>query len=157
MKTLTLTTAALALTASLAFAQGNPGAHFVENWDLNGDGQVTLEEATERRGNVFASFDANEDGFLDAEEYTYFDQARENDMKENAQAHGMGQGNGQGKGQGMQAMKNAAGGMALEVNDTDGDGKVSHDEFITNTAAWITGMDRNGDAVITTADFGPKN
>lgn len=136
---------AAALLAAPAFAQqGNPGAHFVENWDLDGDGRVTVEEATERRSDVFASFDANEDGFLDAEEYGPFDEARANDMAENG-----GHGNGQG------AMK-AADGMKLEVNDTDKDGKVSRDEFLTNAASWIAGMDRDGDGVVTSADFGRK-
>lgn len=138
------TAIALILLAAPALAeQGQPGAHFVENWDLDGNGAVTVAEATERRGDVFLTFDADEDGFLDAEEYVFFDQARANDME--------GQG-GHGKG----AAKRAADGMLLERNDTDGDGKVSRDEFLTNAAGWITGMDRNGDGVVTTADFGPK-
>ncbi|MBS0125510.1 EF-hand domain-containing protein [Thetidibacter halocola] len=139
-------TLALILLAAPAFAQqGNPGAHFVENWDLDADGQVTVEEATERRGDVFLTFDANEDGFLDADEYVLFDEARANDMADNGGAQGHG-----GKG-----MMNAANGMKLDVNDMDGDGKVSRDEFLTQAATWIAGMDRNGDGVVTTDDFGP--
>ncbi len=134
--------AALSLAALPGFAQqGQPGAHFVENWDLNEDGQVTLAEAAERRGDVFVTFDANEDGFLDAEEYVLFDEARANDM-EGQGDHGRG------------AMKRAADGMLLERNDIDGDGKVSRDEFLTQAEAWIVSMDSNGDGVVTTADFG---
>lgn len=135
-------TAILCIVALPALAQqGLPGAHFVENWDLNEDGQVTLAEAQERRGDVFLTFDANEDGFLDAEEYVLFDEARANDM-EGQGDHGSG------------AMMRAADGMLLERNDTDGDGKVSRDEFLTQAQTWMDSMDRNGDSVITTADFG---
>lgn len=129
------------LAAPVFAEQGQPGAHFVENWDLDGDGQVTVVEATEKRGNVFLSFDANEDGFLDAGEYVFFDQARANDME------------GQG-GHGQGAAKRAADGMLLERNDSDGDGRVSREEFLGHAAEWIAGMDRNGDGVVTTEDFG---
>ena len=133
---------ALALAAAPVFAQqGQPGVHFIENWDLDGDGKVTAEEAAERRGNVFAAFDANEDGFLDAQEYVLFDEARAADMA----AQG---------GQGRGAMKRAADGMLLERNDSDGDGKVSLAEFPGGAAGWIAWLDSNEDGVVTTADFG---
>lgn len=132
----------LIFAATLAVAEnGVPGSHFIENWDLDGDGQVTLAEAEERRGDVFLSFDANEDGFIDGEEYKTFDEARANDMQ------------GQG-GHGNGAMKNAEGGMHLQFNDTDTDGRVSRDEFVGRTKDWIAQMDRNGDGAVTTADFG---
>ena len=47
MKRFASLTAGLALLGTLAVAEGVPGQHFVENWDLNGDGTVTQEEATE--------------------------------------------------------------------------------------------------------------
>ena len=130
----------LLFVASVALAGGGvPGSHFIENWDLDGDGQVTLAEAQERRGDVFYSFDADEDGYIDGEEYKFFDQARKNDME------------GQG-GHGNGAMKNAEGGMHLAYNDTDGDGRVSQAEFSDRTATWVTQMDRIGDGVIRSAD-----
>jgi hypothetical protein len=136
---------ALCLVAAPAFAQqGEPGRHFVESWDLDQNGAVTAEEAAQHRDEVFYMFDSNDDGLLDAEEYVAFDDARANDME------------GQG-GHGRGAMQRAADGMKLEANDTDADGKVSRDEFVGNAAAWIAGMDRNGDGVVTTADFGPGN
>ena len=59
----------LIFAASVTLAEnGVPGSHFIENWDLDGDGQVTLAEAQERRGDVFYSFDADEDGYIDEEE-----------------------------------------------------------------------------------------
>lgn len=140
-------TLATGLSAEPALAAGQPGAHFVESWDLDQDGKVTAEEARERRSDVFASFDANDDGYLDAEEYVLFDEARANDQK-NHEGQGQGKGHGQGK-------RNPANGMKLEANDTDKDGKVSRDEFLDNAANWIAMIDRNGDGVVTTDDFGP--
>jgi len=140
----TVTLMGLVFTGASVFAGEGPGAHFIENWDLDGDGAVTAEEARERRGNVFASFDANEDGYLDAEEYVLFDQARALDQAENEP-----------QGQGRRA-NNPANGMRLKINDTDGDGMVSEAEFLDNAAPWIAGIDRDGDGVVTRADFGPR-
>ena len=80
--------------------------HFMSNWDLDGNGSVTLQEVQERRDSVFAAFDANDDGYLDAEE-----QAAMGDMRDTEHASmaedgierpqmGMGQGHGQGMGPG---------------------------------------------------------
>ena len=143
-KLIPATAVLLVLGYSAATAAEGPGAHFIENWDLDGNGAVTVEEARERRSDVFASFDANDDGFLDAEEYELFDEARALDQAEN-EPQGMGRGN-----------RNPANGMRLEVNDTDGDGKVSRDEFLDNAASWIEMIDRNADGVVTRADFGPR-
>lgn len=64
---LSITATAFVLTASAALAQTTPGDQFMQAWDLNGDGTATLAELQEMRGNVFASFDENDDGVLDAE------------------------------------------------------------------------------------------
>ena len=45
-------------SSNVAFAER--AQHLFENWDLNEDGAVTVEEARERRGDVFATFDADE-------------------------------------------------------------------------------------------------
>ena len=81
MKThlMTATAALLALSAA-AQAQDAPGTQFMANWDLDGDGQVTFVEAEERRGDIFAMFDENEDGMLNAEEYDAFDETRAENM-----------------------------------------------------------------------------
>lgn len=136
--------------AAPAFAQqGNMGGHFFDNWDLNADGEVSVEELKERRSDVFASFDSNEDGYVDAEEYTYFDEARANDMEN----HGGGKGGGKG-GKGM--MIRAADGMRLEANDLDKDGKVSKEEFLSQVDTWFTTLDRNQDGKVTKDDFGKR-
>jgi len=145
---------ALVLSAGMAFAQGGtPGGHFVENWDLNGDGQVTLEEATERRGDVFITFDSDDNGILTAEEYGLFDEARANDMENNGIGQGNGGGQGQGQGQGNGA-HNPANGMLRQFTDANGDGTVTRKEFIDSVPAWFEKMDRNGDDVVTVDDFG---
>ena len=137
--------AAMALAASaaplMAQQQGNPGAHFLENWDLDANGEATLSELQTKRGDVFLTFDSNEDGFIDADEYVYFDEARANDMKANAGGHGG-------------RADRASQGMTLQNNDTDQDGKVSRDEFLGGAVAWMGMLDRNTDGVVTTADFG---
>lgn len=140
MKRIPLILALVAMAAPAWAQTQQPGAHFIENWDLDGDGAVSLEDITTRRGDVFLSFDANENGALDAEEYTYFDEARANDMENNA-----GHGNG---------MRRASEGMTLAFNDTDGNGEVSRAEFLDRASDWMAILDRNQDGSVTTADFG---
>ncbi len=142
MTRLTLTAASLLLIATQSFAAGgNPGSHFVENWDLNNDGKVTLEEATERRGDVFLTFDADDNGILDSEEHDFFDEARAKDMAENGMGHGKGK-------------RNPANGMLREFTDANNDGQVTREEFMDAVPAWYARMDKNGDGAVTTDDFG---
>lgn len=144
MTKLTVLLTCAALMPIAAFAQDTAGTHFVENWDLDGNGSVSAEEITERRGDIFTMFDQDEDGMLSAEEYVLFDETRAADMENNSGGHGKG-------GDRMQE------GLTLGFNDTDADGQVSKEEFVSNSAAWFTQIDRNGDAMITSADFGPQS
>jgi hypothetical protein len=137
--------ACLAALASPAVAEGPaPGTHFIENWDVDGDGAVDLADIEARRSDVFMAFDSNEDGALDAEEYVYFDEARANDMQAISD---------EGPAKGMQR---AMTGMTLAFNDTDGNGEVSRGEFIDHVGDWLDLLDRDGDGIVTTADFGRK-
>ncbi|PFG65069.1 EF hand domain-containing protein [Thioclava sp. ES.031] len=140
---LPLLTATFLLAASAALAQTTPGDQFMQAWDLDGNGTATLTELQEMRGNVFSSFDANDDGALDAEEYVLFDEARAADVAnyQNAQ---------------RAQMQKVADGMTLENSDLDGDGRVSRDEFQEGTKAWFVKLDKNGDDGITLSDFGMK-
>lgn len=142
MKTLLLTTALLIPVAAFA-ADGQPGSHFIENWDLDANGAVTLAELTEKRRDVFYTFDSDDDGMLTAEEYSYFDDARKVDMQNNAERSG-------GK------MGKVQKGMTIEYNDTDGDGSVSRNEFLANTTDWLAIIDQDGSGDVTFADFGPR-
>ena len=135
----TTLTAAL-LLATTAMAQTTPGDQFMQSWDLDGNGTATREELREMRGNVFFTFDANEDGFLDAEEYVLFDEARANDVA-NYEADQRDQ---------MQAV---ADGMSLANSDTNGDGRVGQDEFLSGADGWFAQLDKNGDGGITLEDF----
>ena len=150
MTTHTLMTIATAVTFGLtagtaAFAQqGQPGAHFIENWDMNEDGHVSLADAEQKRGEIFVMFDQDEDGLLNSSEYDLFDETRQADMDENGGGHKNG------------AMGNVDSAMMREFNDVNGDGMVSRDEFVSKAAAWFKMMDRTGDGIVTTDDFGRK-
>ena len=143
-------TAVLALAPVAAIAgshgqgAGNAGAHFIENWDLDGDGAVTVAEAEERRADVFAAFDADEDGSLSPGEYDMFDAARANDLMEMGLPAKAATGD------------NPAGLMRRDMTDTDGDGSVTRAEFLDSAADWIARMDSNGDGQVTAADFPGK-
>jgi hypothetical protein len=138
----TLAALSLSLLATSAFAAGEgPGSHFVENWDLNEDGKVTLAEATERRDDVFVTFDVDDNGVLSPEEHDLFDEARANDMKENGMGHGKGR-------------NNPANGMLRKFTDANNDGSVTHQEFMAAVPDWFARMDKNGDSVVTVDDFG---
>lgn len=139
--------AALCLAGGIVSAQqGIPGANFITQWDLDGDGTVSVAEATERRGDIFTMFDADENDMLSDEEYTLFDETRAADMANNAQAEGMMLGG--------HGPMNA--GLERMANDTNGDGVVTRAEFVAMAGAWIGMMDRNGDGGVTVDDFGRK-
>lgn len=131
--------------AAPAFANQHavPGGQFLTAWDLDADGAATLSELEEMRGTVFDMFDADENGVLDAGEYEAFDETRAADMENHAAG-----------GQGGRMLQRVADGLGLVPNDADGDGAVTRAEFIAGTAAWLAEIDRTGDGVVTTDDFG---
>jgi len=118
---------------------------FLENWDLDENGIVTVEEATEMRNDVFYTFDSDDDGNIDAEEHLMFDEARENDVQEMPE------------GPARDIIKMIADGMSKQMNDQNGDGVVTGEEFEAGSAIWLAKVDKNGDGVVTIDDFGPKN
>ena len=148
MKTLITTAALSALLVTSAFATGNgggtPGAGFLEEWDMNTDGSVTVEDVATRRSDIFVSFDADDNGVLDAEEYAFFDEARETSHENKGEKGDHG------------GERKAAVGMTLAFNDVDGDGSVTLEEFLGQSGAWLALVDRNGDGVVMANDFGPN-
>lgn len=75
MKRSLLLASALALLGGVATAQTvNPAENFMAQWDLDGNGEVSLAEAREQRGNIFAMFDSDENGAYSAEELAGIDE-----------------------------------------------------------------------------------
>jgi Ca2+-binding EF-hand superfamily protein len=145
MKTLFLMTTALTLAAGLALAQPEaPGAEFITQWDMNNDAIVTLDEAVEKRAEIFWMFDAEGDGILDAADWVNVKTHLAFEEETKGGAHSMGRGPGQ-------FIHDA---MELSYNDADGDGRVTPEEFSAATKTLFPQIDRNGDGVMTLADFG---
>jgi len=100
------------------------GAVSFEEWDLNGDGQVTVAEARDSLSNTFLFFDTNNDGYLDA-----LDTAEESSGESD-------------------------GAYAVDFDDDNQDDRVSLAEFTDRADDWVATMDHNGDGVVTLDDFG---
>lgn len=144
MKDLLALCIAISPFAAWAAEEDIPGAHFIENWDQDGDGRVTVDELREKRAQVFFTFDSDENGLLDAPEYAAFDEARQADM-EGRSGHGKGQ------------MARLQGGMTMAFNDTNSDDTVSRDEFLGQVEAWMDRIDKDKDGAVTQADFAVRD
>jgi len=136
-----LTAAALGLALPALAQMGVPGAHFIENWDMDGNGTVDREEALAKRVDLFTMFDKDESGALEPAEYDLFDETRIMDMDLNAE------------GQRFGAMRAVEDGLLRAFNDGDGDGIVTRAEFETASPAWFAGVDSDGNDLIETDDF----
>lgn len=161
------TLAALAMTAALSGAawaqQGNPGQHFLDQWDADSDGSVTPAEVTAKRSEVFAMFDQDEDQTLSAAEWALVADHMSMEMGQGKDGHGQGMGHGSGQGMGKGKRKGMGGmagpgqavheGMTPAFNDADGDGIVTLAEFDAASVKLFPLMDADGDGAVTAADF----
>lgn len=111
---------ALLLASPIAFAQGQlRQGELMDRMDANKDGSVTKEEFTAARASMFAKRDRNADGYLDGE-----------DAGKRAR-------------RGAERMA-----QARERLDTDGDGRVSKDEFVTADSPMFTAADKDSNGVL---------
>jgi len=98
--------------------------------DANGDHMVSAAEFKDYNGTLFVMLDANKDGFLDATEWV-----GTNGKKEISIATG-------GYATQLRSMK------MMGAMDTNGDHKVSKDEFITFQETIYAQMDKKGDGMV---------
>lgn len=132
------------LAGSHVWAAEGTGVGFMETWDLDNDGMVSLEEAQRGRTALFAKYDTNGDGLLDAAEYKKISMGGQ---KTRSAAPVEGQ---------VKNSEDASMLMGLDLNDINGDGQVSAGEFMSNSGAWVDLMDDNKDGGLTAEEFETK-
>ncbi|HMA13265.1 MAG: EF-hand domain-containing protein [Bacteroidota bacterium] len=107
---------------------GHGGGHMfrmLETFDANDDGKLSQEEIDQARGERFGRFDADTDQALTLQEYEqlWLDAMRERMVR------------------------------SFQRLDTDGDAKVTAEEFQEPFSKMVRRMDRNEDGVIDRGDF----
>lgn len=168
MKRLVTLTAALALVAGLspALAQTSnfvPGEEFLAMWDIDGDGKVTPAEAREKRTDIFAMFDTDENGSYSADELKGIDEHKQmeleagkgpgHNMPEGMQP-GFQQGQAQ-QGQGMMGRgpgKGQGRGQGMRQNQMNG-GQMGQQGFFASAQDEIGIFDANRDGTVTRDEF----
>jgi Ca2+-binding EF-hand superfamily protein len=93
-----------------------------ERADTNNDGSVTREEFISARGNQFAKFDRNSDGYIDS-----------NDVPKRLAAR---------------RQQNGGGEMLMGQFDANGDGKVSKEEFVNGPTTIFDRADSDDNDVL---------
>lgn len=134
------------------------GASLLQMWDANSDGTVTLAEVQTRRADIVSAFDSNGDDILTADEMVQMDEMRTIQQEEMAstQSGGQGQGKGNGNGHGQGQGKGHGQGKGQGNDQGEGHsmgGEITRADFVAKSADWLAKKDRNGDGVITAADF----
>jgi Ca2+-binding EF-hand superfamily protein len=126
----------LALGLSLSTAPALAGKHghgkFMESFDSNGDGKVTLDEFNTTSADRFKKMDTNADGKLTEEEFSGYLQARREQRR-------------------LERFKTA---------DTDKDGSVSKDEYLAvqrqRAERRFARMDRDSNGMLNAEEYARK-
>lgn len=117
---------ALIAASSAASSQPHSGGNPFEAADTNDDGMVVRDEFIAARAELFARMDRNSDGFID-----------EADRAEHEAEHRRGE-----RGKRRHARM-----------DSDGDGKLSKDEFVSAGTPLFDRMDTDHDSVLSSAEL----
>jgi len=127
--------AGLGLTALSGAALADKGHGMFDRTDANGDGFVTKDEFATGRNTMFTKLDANGDGAIDQAE---IDKAREawHQRKDKPATDGNTQ---------TQAQNKPHHGGFMKRMDTDGDGKITTQEFAAAGDQMFAKLDANGD------------
>ena len=127
--------AGLGLTALSGVALADKGHGMFDRTDANGDGFVTKDEFATGRNTMFTKLDANGDGAIDQAE---IDKAREawHQRKDKPASDGNTE---------TQAQTKPRHGGFMKRMDTDGDGKITTQEFAAAGERMFAKLDANGD------------
>ena len=142
-------------------------AEIFEMFDLNGDGMIDAEEGANMAQTVAGQQENNRaqkgQGQMQGQA---MGQGKGQGMGQgHGQAMAQGQGRGQGKGMGMgqanpmgQGQNGGPGqvihaAMEMQANDADGNGMVTRDEFLAQSAPIFAALDRTGDGQVKLDDF----
>lgn len=132
--------AALAVSSLFLPAQAQTvagrGERAMEQWDADGDGKVTPDEARAQRGTVYDALDADGNDDLTADEIEDA-QKRLRDRLPNLPPR----------------RREIDLGSALSALDSDGNGKLTKAEYLDATPRWFERRDSNGDGVLTASEF----